>query len=84
MMRDVIPAERERIFVIRPAALYQFDIKPFLLKKAALDPHENGRFASKPDVADANFVGSGSGGGAAVFLTACEQEETEESGAGNS
>ena len=56
VMRDVVTAEREHVLVVRPLALHQFDLEPFLLEEALLDRAEDRRLAGDADVADADFV----------------------------
>src|SRR5215212_2253370 len=62
MMRDVVTAQRENVFVLGPFALHEFDIEVFIFKKTFFDRGENGRFAGQPDVADANFHRAGRSG----------------------
>src|SRR5207253_9719928 len=56
MMRDVVAAKRQRIFISSPIAFHQFRLQPFLLEKALLVSGVNRSFARQPDVADTDFI----------------------------
>src|SRR5712691_6958510 len=81
VVSDVVAAEREIIFVIRPTAFHKFGFEPLLLEKALLVSAENGSFASETDKADLHVLRVNDFGGG--FLTAAGDEQNAEETNGN-
>ena len=75
-MRDVVAAQRERIFVSGPIAPYQFRLESFLFEEALLISDVNRGFARETNITDADFVRIPSGG-RGVFITACRHQNTQ-------
>src|SRR5712692_4596417 len=72
MLRDVVAAQRQRIFVIRPGTFHQLRLESLLLEETLLVCGENRSFAREANVADANVFGVNDGGG---FLIAAAQKQ---------
>ena len=69
MVGDVVAAEREGVFVVRPIALHQLYLKVFLLEEALLVGNVNRRFAGQADITDADFVWIGGRGPGVLLAT---------------
>ena len=79
MLGDVISAQGERVIVVFPVALDQFDIEPFVLEAAILDRAEDRCFTGEADVADADLVGFRFGK-CCFFLAADEEQRGQRRG----
>jgi len=75
-MRDVEPAQREHILVVRPFALHHFDFESLLLEETFFDRRVNRRLASDADVTNADLIGS-SWARIGTFVAAAEGERGE-------
>ena len=67
-MGDIESAQRENVLIIGPLAFHQADLESLFFEKAFLNRGKNRRFASQPDIADADFVGAK--GARGIFLAA--------------
>ena len=56
VMGDVVTAEGEIVFVVRPTAFHQLGFEPFVLEKALLKRGVDGRLTSQPDKADLDVL----------------------------
>jgi len=74
MVRDIVAAEGEDVFVVGPLASDEADVETFVFEKALFDGGEDGSFAGEADVTDANFGEAGGiCGGIGGFVTASEE-----------
>src|SRR6266487_3161267 len=76
MLRDVVAAQRQRVFIIRPGTFHQLRLESLLLEETLLVCGEDRGFAREADVADANVFGGNDGGGG--FLTGAAQKQSAE------